>query len=220
MSKRMSISLIIFIVIICGGIFFILFSPDRPDSQKILTHMEQVYGKKFQIIEEFTYISYTDGEPDVQQELKCPAVKLQDSENRDIRFIAYAYPLEGDTWLYRDNYSQKLLIYCMRQAGLEIGNKDTCDTSTSFASPRLVLPGTDETAQKLRNMVIQFNESYRYDDEYTDGCEHFEVEGCMSLYSILAGNIRDRWLDETGPFCYDTPIEKFQKFLNELEKGR
>lgn len=71
---------------ILGGVLFILFYPGRPNSKIILTHMERVYGKKFQIIEEFTYISYTDGEPDVQQELKCPAVKLQDVENHEIQF--------------------------------------------------------------------------------------------------------------------------------------
>lgn len=218
MRKRLSIFLIFFIIMILSAVLFILFYSGRPNSKKILAHMERVYGKKFQIIEEFTYISYTDGEPDVQQELKCPAVKLQDVENREIQFIAYAYPLDGDTWLYRDNYSQKLLIYCMRQAGLEISNEDTCDTSTSFASPRLVLSGTDEAAQKLQDMVIQFNESYQYDDKYTDGCEHFELEDGMFLYSILAGNVSDRWLDETGTFCYDTPMEKYQKFLNEIGK--
>lgn len=62
MRKRLSILLIFFIVIIWGGI---LFYSGRPNSKKILTQMERVYGKKFQIIEEFTYISYTDGEPDV-----------------------------------------------------------------------------------------------------------------------------------------------------------
>lgn len=82
-----------------------------------------------------------------------------------------------------------------------------------------VLDNTDETAQKLQNMVIRFNELYQYDDQYVSGRESFDVEGSTFGYSIEAGNISDRWLDETGPFCYDTPIEKYETFLNELEEN-
>ena len=203
--------LIISLAALSAGMAFLLFFPHRPSSADIRNYMERAYGKDFQIIDEFIHIGYTDGEPDFQQALECPAVKLQDRENSAIQFIAYAYPLGNDAWMYQDNYSQKLLIYCMRQEGLEISNEDTCDSVSSFAAPCLVLDGTDETAQKLQNMVIRFNDSYPY-----DGCTHFKVEGSMFLYSIQTGDTSDRWPEETGPFCYDTSIEKYKRFLSEL----
>lgn len=210
--------LIILLAALAAGMAFFLLFPHRPSSADIRNYMERAYGKDFLIIDEFTHIGYTDGEPDFQQALECPAVKLQDRENSAIQFIAYAYPLGNDAWMYQDNYSQKLLIYCMRQEGLEISNEDACDLLFSFAAPCLVLTDTDEAAQQLQDMVIRFNESYRYNDKYRDGCEHFEVRGNMSVYSILAGDTSDRWPEETGPFCYDTSIEKYRRFLSELEK--
>lgn len=221
-----SIIAILAIIGISILIIILISLKNRPDSSDILAYVEHVYKKDFQIVNEFTYIAHTDGEVEAQRELECPAVELQDRENSDIRFMAYAYPIEGEEswldWVYRDNYSQKTLIYCMKQQQLEMNNEDECEALDSFGTPCLVLDNTDETAQKLQNMVIQFNELYQYDDTYSSsyisGCENFEVEGSMFVYSIEAGNISDRWLDETGPFCYDTPIEKYKAFLNELKE--
>lgn len=189
---------------------------NKPDSKKILEYMEWEYKKDFQITDEFTYISYTDGEPDTQRELKCPAVVLQDKENKEIRFIAYAKPFETGDWIYQDNYSQKLLLYCIKQEQIEINNEAECEADDAFVYPVLMLEHTEETAQKLQNMTIRFNELYQYDlkNNYVG---RFGVEGSLYLYSVEAGNISDRWLDETGPFCYDTPIEKYEAFLDKLE---
>lgn len=208
-------------VIAVMGIFIvtalILLDADRPDSKLILAHMEWEYKKDFQIIDEFTYISYTDGEPDTQRKLKCPAVVLQDKENKEICFIAYAKPFESGEWIYRDNYSQKLLLYCIKQEQIEINNETECEADDAFHYPVLMLEHTEETAQKLQNMTIRFNELYQYDLN-NNYAEHFGVEGSPYLYSVEAGNISDRWLNETDPFCYDTPIEKFEAFLDKLEE--
>lgn len=224
MKKERKIILIILIFIILsaigGGILLLRIS--KPGSDDMLSYMEKVYGKDFEILEEFTYISYTDGEPEVRRELKCPAVELQDKENSEIRCIVYAYPKADGAWTYRNNYSKKVLLYCMRQENLMIKNEDECSQITSFAYPCLILENTDETAQKLQNMVIRFNESYQYDDNYHNisGQESFAVEGSIYMQSILAGDVNDRWLEETGPFCYDTSIEKYKTFLEELEQGQ
>lgn len=219
-KKKILIFVLIFIVLLAIGGFVLLSRKNKPASNKLLAYMEKAYGKDFEIIEEFTYISYTDGEPDVQREIQCPAVELQDKENSEIRCFVYAYPLESGGWTYENNYSRKILLYCIQQENLMIENEDECSSVTSFAYPRLILENTDETAQKLQNMVIQFNESYQYNDKYfhDSGSERFEVEGSIYMKSILAGDISDRWLGETGNFCYDTPIEKYKAFLEELEQ--
>lgn len=223
MKKERKIILIILIFIILsaigGGILLLRIS--KPGSDDMLSYMEKVYGKDFEILEEFTYISYTDGEPEVRRELKCPAVELQDKENSEIRCIVYAYPQADGAWTYRNNYSKKVLLYCMRQENLMIKNEDECSQITSFAYPCLILENTDETAQKLQNMVIRFNESYQYDDNYHNisGQESFAVEGSIYIESVLAGDVSDRWTEETGRFCYDTSVEKYKAFLEELEQA-
>ena len=122
--------------------------------------------------------------------------------------------MEGGDWIYRDNYSQKALVYCIKKEQLEINNEDKCEDLESSWNPCLVLENTDLTAQKLQNMVIRFNELYQSDDGYGA----FEVEGSSLAYQIEGRNISDRWLDQTSPFCYDTPIEKYKAFLDELEE--
>ncbi len=199
---------------------FSLFLRNKPSSQMILLYMERVYKRDFQIVEEFTYIDHTDGEIETQRELKCPAVVLQDKNNSDVRFMAYAYPLEGGDWIYRDNYFQKVLVYCIEQQQIEMNNEDKCKAIDSSYPPELVLENTDEMAQKLQNMVHLFTELCRYDkDDHTiNEVGSFGVEGSLFIYQIEQGNVSDRWLDETGPFCYDTPIEKYKAFLNALEE--
>ena len=199
---------------------FSLFLGNKPSSQMILLYMERVYKRDFQIVEEFTHIDYTDGEIETQRELRCPAVVLQDKNNSDVCFMAYAYPLEGGDWIYRDNYFQKVLVYCIKQQQIEMNNEDKCKAIDSSYPPELVLENTDEMAQKLQNMVHLFTELCRYDkDDHTiNEVGSFGVEGSLFIYQIEQGNVSDRWLDETGPFCYDTPIEKYKAFLNALEE--
>ena len=209
-----SVVIIMIVAIIILLMICVCVCISRPDSIQILACMEENYKRDFEIVEEFTYISHTDGEVEAQRELKCPAVILQDKENEEIRFLAYAYPLEGGDWIYRDNFSQKALVYCIKQEQLEINNEDKCEDLESSWNPCLVLENTDSTAQKLQNMVIRFNELYQSDD----GCGAFEVEGSSLAYQIEGRNISDRWLDQTSPFCYDTPIEKYKAFLDELEE--
>lgn len=220
-SKRVLTLLIVIIAAIAVFVIIAVYKwKSRPEGSEILSYIEKVYKRDFQIVEEYTYIAHTDGEAQTQRELKCPAVILQDKENQDICFIAYAYPLEGGGWIYRDNYFQKVLIDCIRQEQLEMNNEDLCGARESFLPPCLVLENTDETAEKLQNMVIRFNELCQYDDSdgYVDHNEAFGVEGSGLQYQVLCGNINDRWLDETSPFCYDTPIEKYKAFLDKLEE--
>ncbi len=190
-----------------------------PDSKKVLAYMEWKYKKDFEIIDEFTYISYTDGEPDTRRELECPGVILQDRESEGICFFAFARPFGNGDWIYEDNYARKILIYCIEQEQIEMSNEVECGKTESFAYPCLVLDDTDETAQKLQNMTIRFHELYQYNnsDHYE---ENFLVAGSMYLYSIEAGDISDQWLDETSHFCYDTPLEKYKAFLDRLEEER
>ena len=209
-------------IAVTGILLFIfsLFLENKPSSQMILLYMEKVYKRDFQIVEEFTHIDYTDGEIETRRKLKCPAVVLQDKNNSDVRFMAYAYPLEGGDWIYRDNYFQKVLVYCIKQQQIELNNEDKCKAIDSSYPPELVLENTDEMAQKLQNMVLLFTELCRYDkDDHTvNASGRFEVEGSSLIYQIEQGNVSDRWLDGTGPFCYDTPIEKYKAFLNALEE--
>lgn len=53
------------------------------------------------------------------------AVILQD--DKGIRFLAYAYPLGDGDWTYRDNYSEKVLLYCIEQEAHEMNNKEECE---------------------------------------------------------------------------------------------
>ena len=205
---------VVAVIAILAVIYVIIALATKPDSSEILRVMETVYKKDFEIVEEFTYITHTDGEVEAQRELKCPAVILQDDEG--IRFLAYAYPLEEGDWIYQDNYSDKVLLYCIEQESLEMNNKDACEGDVSSCVPCLVLDNTDITAQKLQNMVIRFNELYQYDEDYgyiiSTGC--FQVAGGSLVYQVIGGNTSDRWLEETSPFCYDTPIEKYKAFLD------
>ncbi len=207
--------IVIAIIAILAIIYVIAESITKPDSKYILRHMERVYKKDFEIVEEFTYIRHTDGEVETQRELKCPAVILQDDAG--IRFLAYAYPIGDGDWSYRENYSAKVLLYCIEQEGLEMNNKDKCEATDSFVPPCLVLDNSDVTAQKLQNMVIRFNELYQYDDSlgYNHRNGAFQVAGGIYVYQIIGGNTGDRWQDEISPFCYDTPIEKYKAFLDQ-----
>lgn len=210
-SKIITMMLVLIALSVIGGAVILLRS-GRPDGGDLSAYMEREYGKEFEVLEEFTYIAYTDGEPDTQRELKCPAVRLQDKENSEIRCFAYAYPMEGGDWIYRDNYSRKVFLYCLGEENLAINNGETCGIDTSFSYPCLLLDNTDETAQKLQNAVRLFHELYPY-----EGYESFAVEGSMFLYQIQAGNISDLRQKEAGTFGYDTPIEKYKVFLEELE---
>lgn len=64
-------------------------------------------------------------------------------------------------------------------------------------------------------MVVSYNDICRSGDGYAA----FQVEGSLYAYQVEGQNINDAWLEETSPFCYDTPIEKYQAFLEELEQG-
>lgn len=218
-NKRIKLLIVPVAAVVILLIICFLFLKNKPSSQVILLYMEETYKRDFQIVEEFTHIDYTDGEIQAQRELKCPAVVLQDKNNADVCFIAYAYPLEGGGWVYRDNYFQKVLVYCIKQQQIELNNEDKCKAIDSSCPPKIVLENTDEMARKLQNMVLLFTELCQYDDDHNinvTGC--FQVEGSMFVYQIQQGNVGDRWLDATGPFCYDSPIEKYKAFLDKLDE--
>lgn len=84
MKKWVKITFIVlaFLAVFAIGGFALHVLIGKPGSREMLAYMEKKYGRGFQIIDEYTYISYTDGEVEVQQEVKCPAIELQDKENR------------------------------------------------------------------------------------------------------------------------------------------
>lgn len=222
MKKWVKITFIVlaFLAVFAIGGFALNVLIGKPGSREMLAYMEKKYGREFQIIDEYTYISYTDGEPEVQQEVKCPAIELQDKENRDIKCFVYAYPYGGSDswvfgdWTYRDNYANKVLLYCIQQEELVINNEEECAPITSSPAPCLVLENTEETAKKLQNLVMRFNEIYRDNSIVKGGMVDFRVEGSLFLYAIRANNAR---YEEVGRFCYDMPIEEYKAFLEELE---
>ena len=69
-------------------------------------------------------------------------------------------------------------------------------------------------------MVINFNEVYYFNSKfsYISSGTTFEVTNNIYSYYVMGNKIKDRWLNETSPFCFDTPLEKYQAFLNELSK--
>lgn len=217
MKKRSKVMIIILALIVLsalGGAVMSLKS-GRPGGGDLSAYMERKYNKEFEIIEEFTYIAYTDGEPETQRKLKCPAVKLRDKENGKIICFAYAYPMETGDWIYRDNYSRKVFLYCLGEENLVINNEEKCGTDTSFSYPCLSLDNTFETAQKLQNAVILFHKLYP-----CEGYESFEAEGSIYLYRVWAENAGDCRTEETGAFGCDTPIEEYKTFLEGLEQAR
>lgn len=215
-EKSMIITIILALIVLSAiGGGTLLLKRGRPGGDDLSAYMERQYGKEFEVIEEFTYIAYTDGEPDTQRKLECPAVKLKDKENSEIRCFAYAYPMEGGNWIYQDNYSRKVFLYCLEEEKLVIINGETCSTDTSFSYPCLSLNNSSETAQKLQNAVRLFHKLYP-----CDGYESFKAEGSMFLHQVQAGSISGCRTEEAGSFCYDTPIEKYKAFLEELEQGQ
>lgn len=182
--------------------------------------MEKYYDKDFKIIEKLTYTTYTQGSPEAREEIECPAVILQDKDNENIKFLAYAYPLETGDWTYISNYARNLLIYCMNEQEFEFDNEEDCQKIDIFNSPRLILDNTETTAKKLQAMVINFNEVYYFNSKfsYISSGTTFEVTNNIYSYYVMGNKIKDRWLNETSPFCFDTPLEKYQAFLNELSK--
>ncbi|MBE5946699.1 MAG: hypothetical protein E7259_07160 [Lachnospiraceae bacterium] len=199
-------------------ILIIFFEVKKPGYYQIAHQMEKYYDKDFKIIEKLTYTTYTQGSPEAREEIECPAVILQDKDNENIKFLAYAYPLVGGDWGYHDNYGRNLLIYCLSTQQFEFENKEECQKIDTFHIPCLILDNTEETAIKLQNTVVMFNEFYCFDDtnETITTNTRFAVKGTTSLYSVMGNKTKDKWKNQTSPFCYNTPIKKYKKFLNEV----
>ncbi len=199
----------IILVLIIGLKQLIAFTPS---GSVIKVYMELKYKRDFEIIEEFTHKEYADGELP-QKELQCPAVVLQDKEMEDVYFLAYAYPFGSEDWIYRDNYCAKILFYFAKQEELEITNPETQADRKTSVSVKLRLDNSEETARKLQNVVNNF-----CDINKSDECGNFEVEGSLYVFQIEPKPVKDRWLEETSPFCYDTPLEKYKAFLDRLKR--
>lgn len=62
-----------------------------------------------------------------------------------------------------------------------INNEEECAPNTSSAAPCLVLENTEETAKKLQNLVMRFNEIYCDNSIIKGGMVDFRVEGSLFL---------------------------------------
>ncbi len=97
-----------------------------------------------------------------------------------------------------------------------------------YASPMSIVLSKQEEEKPYQGRFIAYARpmdgggDWSYNDNYHNisGQESFAVEGSIYIESVLAGDVSDRWPEETGRFCYDTPVEKYKAFLEELEQGQ
>ena len=203
------IAIALIILALCGWLWFrITLALTKPKTEDFLSYANDTYQKEFVLVRKFSYTDYTDGEKPLPIRW-CPAVTLEDPET-GINFNIYASSILG--WHFRDNFSYKVLLYCLEEEGIERDEEE--------AMPVLYLENSKECARKLQKMVIHYNEIYSVDRSKTcHTSEGFMVPGSSGsycLFQIIAGNVNDRWLDQTSPFCYDTPLEKYEAFLKEV----
>ncbi len=202
------IAIALIILALCGWLWFrFTLALTKPKTANLLLYANETYQKEFVLVREFSRTSYTDGE-DPRPIRGCPAVELEDPST-GIHFEVYAeWPVYG--WLIRDNYSHKVFLYCISEQRIPVD-------AESKNTPCLLLENSRDDARKLQQMVIQYNEIYSVDRSKTyHTSEGFMVPGSHYLFQIQAGYVNDRWLDQTSPFCYDTPLEKYESFLKEV----
>lgn len=174
----------------------------KPITEDFLNYANATYQKEFVLVRKFSYTDYTDGEKSLPIRW-CPAVTLEDPET-GINFNVYASSIHG--WNFQDDFSYYVLLYCIEEQGIEHNEEKQI--------PYLFLENSRDYARKLQQMVIQYNEICSVDrTKATHTWAGFMVPGSHSFYQIEAGYVKDRWLDQTSPFCYDTPLEKYEAFL-------
>lgn len=134
-------------------------------------------------------------------------MELKDADT-GICFEVTACPVgNGDI---RDDYGQRALLFCIEEQGLRLDEK-------SEYQPCLILENSREDAEKLRQMTVRFNEIYSVNKEKTyHTFASFTVPQSDLLYRVEAGYASDRWTDTATPFCFDTPIKKYEAFLNKV----
>ena len=185
------IAIALIILALCGWLWFrITLALTKPKTEDFLSYASDTYQKEFVLVKKYSYTDYTDGEKPLPIRW-CPAVTLEDPET-GINFNVYASSILG--WHFRDNFSYKVLLYCLEEQGIERNEEDSM--------PILYLENSKECARKLQKMVIQYNEIYSVDRSKTyHTSEGFTVPGSYCLFQIIAGYVNDRWLDQTSPFC-------------------
>lgn len=209
-STVVGILLLAIIIILC--VFWLCFRIKiyitKPNTEELINYATWAYQKEFTLVREYTRTTYMDGEDPIQIR-RSPAVELEDP-NTGIRFEVYAaFPVYD--WDIRDNYSHEVLLYCIKEQGLQIEEED------SSIWPCLLLENSRSEAEKLQRMTIQYNEIYSVDKSKSyHTWECFTIPNSMYLFTVEACFVSDRWLDQDSPFCFDTPIEKYEEFLKEV----
>lgn len=208
LSKIIGILTLAIIIVLLGCWLFSFFSftTSKPKTEELMKYARETYQKEFVLVREYTCTNRTEGEKPISVK-GCPAVELEDTDT-GIHFEVEAWPTNG--WNIRDDYGQKVLLFCIEEQGLRLDEKNKFQ-------PCLILENSREEAEKLRQMTIRFNENYSVNkDKSYHTSESFTVPQSDFIYQVEAGYISDRWTDDISPFCFDTPIEKYEAFLNEV----
>ena len=187
-----------------------------PGTEDFQSYLADRYDKDFRLIRRYTYTDCTDGE-NSRSIRWCPAAEFEDPET-GVRFSVRARSIGavlreltwlGD-WILDNDFSDQMLRFCAAEQGLTIVD-DGCNEMC------LALTNDRETAEKLQKMTVRFNGLCAVKPGSESCLARFVVSGekIRNLHSVYAGDLSDRWLDQTWPFCYDTPIEKYEAFLTE-----
>ena len=206
----LSLIVVILCILLCFWLSFrIKLFITKPKTEDLLNYAREVYQKEFILIKEYTKTTFTDGEAGARTEIRsCPAVELKDPSTGIVFHVDTRWPV--DSWDISDDYGCQVLLFCIKEQGIMLSEE-------SLFEPCLVLENSRSEAEKLQQMTIRYNEIYSVDCTKKKYAQNmFMVPGSLYSYHVKAGYISDRWLNETTPFCYDTPLEKYEAFLNEV----
>lgn len=199
----LSVILFLFVVIVFPGIKM---RNTKPKSTDLLQEIKEKYNRDFSFIKEYPHTeSYgDDGKTKIEN---CPTIEVEDTVTH-IKFEVRAR-WEAEIWSIYDDFDQKSLIFCLEENNISYQLKNYI--------PCLFLNNSREDAEKLQKTVIQFNKIYTVDPDKTlDDSADFQVPDSLYLYSIYAGYQKDTFIERTDPFFFDTPIEKYEMFLNSV----
>ena len=209
-------------LLMCGWLFFRIFlAVTAPKREAFLQYARETYQKDFVLVRVFTYSDYTYTNYIDLNKLYgletswpirwCPAAELEDPEI-GISFHVYASPVFG--WHFQDDYRREILLYCIKEQGIPLDSEPR-------HSPSLLLENSRDDAMKLHQMVVRFNEIYPGNKRYAEiayDSAWFTVPGSVYAYQIHSGfykDPRDPRFEHIFYFCYDTPLEKYEAFLQE-----
>ncbi len=185
-----------------------------PGTEAFRDYLRMQYDKDFEIVRRYTYTDWADGERS-RPIYGCPAVEFEDPET-GVRFSVRArstgavlgeLTMLGD-WYFTDDFADRTLRFCAEEQGLTIVERDRGALCLDLSNDR-------ETAEKMQRMASRFNALLAEKPEAESRPAFFSLPNGYRLTQVIAGNVSDCWLGQTSPFCYDTPIEKYESFLAE-----